>query len=35
MTSRGARSRKEIVTECGFAKSPLDQSPRIKAAHDT
>lgn len=32
MASRGVLSRKEIATECGFAKSALDQSPRIKAA---
>ena len=32
MTSRGALSRREIATECGFAKSALDQNPRIKAA---
>jgi hypothetical protein len=32
MTSRGVLSRKEIATECGFAKSALDQNPRIKAA---
>lgn len=32
MASRGALSRKEIATECGFAKSALGQNPRIKAA---
>ena len=32
MSSRGLLSRKEIATECGFAKSALDQNPRIKAA---
>lgn len=32
MTSRGVLSRKEIAKECGFAKSALDQNPRIKAA---
>ena len=32
MASRGALSRREIATECGFAKSALDQNPRIKAA---
>lgn len=32
MTSRGVLSRKEIATECGFAKSSLDQNPRIKAS---
>ncbi len=32
MASRGALSRKEIATECGFAKSALDQIPRIKAS---
>lgn len=32
MVSRGVLSRKEIATECGFAKSALDQNPRIKAA---
>jgi hypothetical protein len=32
MASRGVISRKEIATECGFAKSALDQNPRIKAA---
>jgi hypothetical protein len=32
MTSRGVLSRKEISKECGFAKSVLDQNPRIKAA---
>jgi hypothetical protein len=29
---RGVLSRKEIAKECGFAKSALDQNPRIKAA---
>lgn len=32
LASRGVLSRKEIATECGFAKSALDQNPRIKAA---
>ncbi len=32
METRGVLSRKEIATECGFAKSALDQNPRIKAA---
>jgi hypothetical protein len=32
MAGRGVLSRKEIATECGFAKSALDQNPRIKAA---
>lgn len=32
MASRGVLSRKEIATECGFAKSALDQNPRIKAS---
>lgn len=32
MASRGVLSRKEIATECGFAKSALDQNPRIKGA---
>ncbi|MBW8364632.1 MAG: hypothetical protein K0M39_08760 [Rhizobium sp.] len=32
MASRGVLSRKEISKECGFAKSVLDQNPRIKAA---
>jgi hypothetical protein len=32
MTSRGVLSRKEIATECGFAKSALDQNPNIKTA---
>ena len=31
MVSRGVLSRKEIAKECGFAKSALDQNPRIKA----
>lgn len=31
MAIRGVLSRKEIATECGFAKSALDQNPRIKA----
>jgi len=35
MENRGVLSRKEMATECGFAKSALDQNPRIKAAlHD-
>lgn len=32
MATRGVLSRKEIAKECGFAKSALDQNPRIKAA---
>jgi hypothetical protein len=32
MARRGVLSRKEIATECGFAKSALDQNPRIKAS---
>jgi len=32
LTTRGVLSRKEIAIECGFAKSALDQNPRIKAA---
>lgn len=32
MVSRGVLSRKEIAIECGFAKSALDQNPRIKTA---
>ena len=32
MVTRGVLSRKEIAIECGFAKSALDQNPRIKAA---
>lgn len=32
MASRGVLSRREIATECGFAKSSLDQNPRIKAS---
>ena len=32
MASRGVLSLKEIPTECGFAKSALDQNPRVKAA---
>jgi hypothetical protein len=32
MASRGVLSRKEIATECGFAKLALDQNPRVKAA---
>lgn len=31
MANRGVLSRKEVATECGFAKSALDQNPRIKA----
>ncbi|WNC89440.1 VPA1267 family protein [Paraburkholderia sp. FT54] len=31
MVSRGVLSRKEMAKECGFAKSALDQNPRIKA----
>lgn len=30
--SRGILRRTEIATECGFAKSALDQNPRIKVA---
>ena len=32
MESRGVIARKEIAKECGFAKSVLDQNPRVKAA---
>jgi hypothetical protein len=32
MESRGVLSRKEIAKECGFARSVLDQNPRVKAA---
>jgi hypothetical protein len=32
MASRGVLSRTEIAKECGFAKSALDQNPRIKRA---
>ena len=32
IANRGILSRKEIAKECGFAKSALDQNPRIKAA---
>jgi hypothetical protein len=32
MAFRGVLSRKEIAKECEFAKSALDQNPRIKAA---
>ena len=32
MATRGVLSRKEIAIECGFAKSALDQNPRIKAS---
>lgn len=28
---RGVLSRREIATECGFARSALDQNPRVKA----
>lgn len=31
MVVRGCLSRHEIAKECGFAKSALDQNPRIKA----
>jgi hypothetical protein len=31
IVSRGVLSRQEISKECGFAKSALDQNPRIKA----
>lgn len=29
---RGVLSRREIAIECGFAKSALDQNPRVKAS---
>jgi hypothetical protein len=32
LESRGVLSRKEIARECGFARSVLDQNPRVKAA---
>ena len=32
LVHRGQLSRKEVAIECGFAKSALDQNPRIKAA---
>lgn len=32
MANRGVLSRREIASECGFAKSSLDQNPRIKAS---
>lgn len=32
MASRGVLSRPEVAKECGFAKSALDQNPRIKGA---
>ena len=32
LVSRGVLSRKEIAAECCFAKSALDQNPRVKAA---
>lgn len=32
MANRGVLSRTEIAKECGFAKSALDQNPRIKEA---
>lgn len=32
MAGRGVLSRKEIAIECGFAKSALDQNPRIRAS---
>lgn len=35
MVHRGALNRVEIAKECGFAKSALDQNPRIKAALKT
>lgn len=35
MVTRGVLSRKEIATECGFAKSALTQNPRIRAALKT
>ena len=30
MVYRGQLSRKEVSTECGFARSVLDQNPRVK-----
>lgn len=35
LVSRGVLSRKEIAKECGFAKSALDQNPRIKTTLST
>lgn len=35
MVRRGVLSRVEIAKECGFAKSALDQNPRIKEALKT
>ncbi len=32
MANRGVLSRVEVAKECGFAKSALDQNPRIKSA---
>jgi hypothetical protein len=32
IANRGVLSRTEVAKECGFAKSALDQNPRIKAA---
>ena len=32
MVSRGVLSRTEVAKECGFAKSALNQNPRIKTA---
>lgn len=32
MAYRGVLSRKEVAKECAFAKSALDQNPRIEAA---
>lgn len=32
MVSRGVLSRTDMAKECGFAKSALDQNPRIKGA---
>lgn len=32
MVSRGALVRKEIAKECNFARSVLDQNPRVKTA---
>jgi hypothetical protein len=32
IANRGVLSRTEVARECGFAKSALDQNPRIKAA---
>lgn len=32
LVHRGQLSRKEVATECGFARSVLDQNPRVKKA---